>query len=69
MFKVGRTPLREAFRQLQMEGCVDVLPNKGAVVSKISVQDVENIYDIVAILEGYATETGRNGSKHQIKRN
>jgi DNA-binding GntR family transcriptional regulator len=56
MLKVGRTPLREAIRQLQMEGCVDVLPNKGAVISKISIQDVENIYDIVATLEGYAVK-------------
>jgi DNA-binding GntR family transcriptional regulator len=56
MFKVGRTPLREALRQLQMEGCVDVLPNKGAMVSRISVQDVEDIYSMIAILEGFAVE-------------
>lgn len=56
MFGIGRTPIREALRQLQMEGLIDVLPNKGAFVSKISMEDIKQIYDIVAILEGFATE-------------
>jgi DNA-binding GntR family transcriptional regulator len=55
-FKVGRTPLREALRQLQMEGFVDVLPNKGAIISTVSIRDVDEIYSIVGLLEGYATE-------------
>lgn len=56
IFKVGRTPLREAIRQLQSEGYVDVLNNKGAVIKTISIRDVEEIYNIVGTLEGYATE-------------
>lgn len=56
IFHVGRTPLREALRQLQMEGYVDALSNKGAIVKRVSVRDVEEIYDILAMLEGYATE-------------
>ena len=68
MFKVGRTPLREALRQLQMEGCVDVLPNKGAMVSKISVQDIENIYSLIAIMEGFAVEVAaKNIQSNDIK--
>ncbi len=63
MFAVGRTPLREALRQLQMEGCVEVLSNKGAIVSKMSVQDVENIYDLIAILEGFAIETAAKNNQ------
>ncbi len=55
-FKVGRTPLREALRQLEAEGYVDVSPNKGAVVRKMSLKEVGDVYDIVALLEGYATE-------------
>jgi DNA-binding GntR family transcriptional regulator len=55
-FKVGRTPLREVLRQLEAEGYVDVFPNKGAVVRKMSLKEVGDIYDIVALLEGYATE-------------
>jgi DNA-binding GntR family transcriptional regulator len=39
-----------------MEGYVDALSNRGAFVKRVSVRDVEEIYDILAILEGYATE-------------
>ena len=55
-FQVGRTPLREALRRLQTEGYVDFVPNKGVTISKLSIEDVEQIYDIIAILEGYAAE-------------
>ena len=53
-FDVGRTPLREALRQLQMEGFLDVTANKGAVVRKISPDEMESIYDVIALLESYA---------------
>jgi DNA-binding GntR family transcriptional regulator len=56
IFHVGRTPLREALRQLQMEGYVDALSNKGAFVRTVSIRDVEEIYSIIGILEAYATE-------------
>lgn len=68
-FEVGRTPLREALRQLQMEGYVEVLPNRGAVISTISINDVEEIYSIVAVLEGFAVEsaTGELNKAHEQK--
>lgn len=56
MFKVGRAPLREAFGMLQIEGYIDVVKNKGAVVRKVTVQEVEEIYESIAVLESYATE-------------
>lgn len=56
MFKIGRTPLREALNQLKIEGFVEFSPNKGASVTKGSVENVEQIYNILAVLEGYATE-------------
>ena len=55
-FGVGRTPLREALRQLQMENYVDLTPGRGASISKISIKDVEEIYDLVGLLEGFAAE-------------
>lgn len=51
---VSRTPIREAFRQLQAEGYITVLANRGAYVSKIPVQEIEEIYGVVSLLEGYA---------------
>jgi len=56
MFNVGRTPLREALRQLEVEGYLEFTPNKGVTISRISVDDVKSIYDLLAVLEGHATE-------------
>ena len=49
---VSRTPVREALRQLELEGLVTIIPNRGAFVNGISEQDVQDIYLIRARLEG-----------------
>src|SRR5450759_1168968 len=51
---VSRTPLREAFLQLESEGFVKVTPRRGAVVSELSVKDAEETYVIKSALEGLA---------------
>lgn len=51
---VSRTPVREAIRQLELEGLVQSIPNKGAVVKGISSQDIEDIYTIRMMIEGLA---------------
>ncbi len=51
---VSRTPIREAIRQLELEGLVHSIPNKGAIVKGISSQDVEDIYTIRMLIEGLA---------------
>lgn len=57
---VSRTPVREALRQLELEGLVEIIPNKGAYVSGITSKDVHDIYMIRSVLEGmcvrWATE-------------
>ncbi len=57
---VSRTPVREAFRQLELEGLIRIIPNKGAFVTGITVKDVKDIYMIRSRLEGlcarWATE-------------
>lgn len=57
---VSRTPVREALRQLELEGLVKIVPNKGAYVTGISQKDVKDIYMIRSMLEGlcarWATE-------------
>lgn len=49
---VSRTPVREAFRQLELEGLIQIVPNKGAYVTGITVKDVKDIYMIRSSLEG-----------------
>lgn len=49
---VSRTSVREALRQLESEGLVLNLPNKGPTVSSIDSTNFENIYETRAVLEG-----------------
>jgi len=56
-FGISRTPIREAFRQLESEGFITVTPRKGAVVSPITDRDVSEFYAIKSLLEGYAART------------
>lgn len=51
---VSRTPIREAIRQLELEGLVSSIPNKGVIVEGVSPQDVEDIYTIRKTIEGLA---------------
>lgn len=51
---VSRTPIREALRQLELEGLVSSIPNKGVVVEGVTPQDVKDIYTIRKMIEGLA---------------
>jgi DNA-binding GntR family transcriptional regulator len=48
---VSRIPIREALRQLEAEGLVSFSPNYGAVVSTLQLTDIEELFDLRAILE------------------
>lgn len=52
---ISRTPIREAFRQLETEGFLTVVPRKGAMVSDLSRKEIEDFYEIKSVLEGYAS--------------
>ncbi|MDO8528131.1 MAG: GntR family transcriptional regulator [Deltaproteobacteria bacterium] len=55
-FGISRTPVREAFRQLDSEGFLHILPRRGARVAPISEKDVREFYDVKAVLEGHAAK-------------
>jgi len=57
---VSRTPVREALRQLELEGLVTSIPNKGVIVSGITVQDIEDIFEIRSLIEGLAAKRAVN---------
>lgn len=49
---LSRTPVREALRRLGSEGLVELLPNRGARVRTWTAQDLEETYELRAVLEG-----------------
>lgn len=51
---MSRTPVREALLVLQAEGLVDAAPNRGATVRVHDAQDLDDLYQLRALLEGYA---------------
>lgn len=53
---LSRTPLREAFKILEAEGLVTILPNRGAVVTALSVAEVAAAIDVLIGLEAMAAE-------------
>lgn len=55
-YGVSRTVVREALRQLESEGLIQVEPNRGPVVVILTEQDVEDLYRVRGSLEGLAGE-------------
>ncbi len=49
--KVSRTPIREAFKQLENEGLIDYIPNRGCFAKGFTKQDIEDIYAVRKALE------------------
>jgi DNA-binding GntR family transcriptional regulator len=54
IYGVSRSPIREALRQLESEGLLSFERNKGIEVRKLSLKQIEDIYESRALLEGYA---------------
>lgn len=65
---VSRTPVREALRQLELEGLVYIIPNKGAFVEGVTLKDIKDIYEIRTLLEGLCAKwAASNITKEQLE--
>jgi DNA-binding GntR family transcriptional regulator len=53
-FGVSRNPVREAIRVLEAEGFLESQPRRGAVVARLSVSDIEDLFDVRLALEPLA---------------
>jgi len=49
--KISKTPIREAFQQLEQERFIENIPGRGCFVSQISIHDIKELFDIRIILE------------------
>ena len=66
---VSRTPLREALKVLAAEGLVNLIPRRGCYVTEISEQDLDEIFPLLAILEGRcAFEATQKATAKDLKR-
>jgi len=66
-YNTSRTPVREAFRQLETEGFLRIKPRRGAIVTEITARDIREFYEMKGVLEGYAArKAAENLSDHQI---
>ncbi len=54
--EISRTPVREALRKLAAEGFVEMQPRSGALVKAWSSETVRDLFNLRALLEGYAAE-------------
>ncbi|MBR1758374.1 MAG: GntR family transcriptional regulator [Lachnospiraceae bacterium] len=58
---VSRSPVREALRQLVSDGLLIEVPNKGVYVKEFNVKDIEEIFDMRVMLEGYGIAHSKKG--------
>lgn len=66
--RVSRTPVRQAFLRLGSDGLITNRPNRGSVVTSLTARDILQLFEIRAVLEGFAASlAARNLDKRTLK--
>jgi DNA-binding GntR family transcriptional regulator len=65
-FGISRSPLREAFRDLEKKGLVVIVPRKGTFVKKVTRKDIEENFPVRSVLEGLAAKEAHPKMTGQI---
>ena len=55
-YNVSRTPIREAFRQLEADGIIENIPNRGAFAVGLTSRDISDLFDLRCLFEIQAVE-------------
>ena len=55
-YSVSRTPVREAFRQLESDGLIENVPNRGAFVTGLTKREISDLFDLRTLFEIQAVE-------------
>ena len=68
-FSVSRTPVREAIAELAAEGMVESRPRRSSVIATISIHQIFEMYEVLAVLEGFcASLAARRMSEEETKK-
>ena len=68
-YNVSRTPIREAIAELAAEGLVETRPRRSAIVATFSIQQIIDMYEVLAVLEGLcANLAARRMSEEERKK-
>ncbi len=54
---ISKTPLREALRVLSVEGLIELVPNRGSFVTKPTLEEITEMFDIMSLLEGFCARS------------
>ena len=65
---ISRSPVREAFRILERDGLITTLPRKGSYITDISLQDLEELFEVRKILECYALDCIKKRTKKSTEK-
>ena len=67
-YGVSRTPVREAFRQLEADGLIENIPNRGAFVTGLTKRDISDLFDLRILFFGPGRGMGHKAYEQRRNR-